>query len=817
MKISYNWLQNYLDLSTTSVEAIAEMLPLLGFDVESIERIGPPEMEHVVVGEVVEYAQHPNADRLRCCKVSTGLETPLHSIVCGAKNFEVGDKVMVALPGAVLPGDFKIKKSKLRGEPSEGMLCSAKELQLGQDHAGILIVDADQALGRPLNQVFTDCDTILNLEVTPNRVDVLSHIGTARELAARLGCGVRYPQIHSSRVNPTAGQPLLREIAVKAEQACPHYTAQCIRGVTVKASPKWLKVAIESIGLRSINNVVDVTNYVLHETGQPLHAFDAAKIQGGQLQVRFAQSAEEIITLDEKERSLSEHMLVIADAHKALAVAGVMGSQQAEVDAATTDIVLESAYFEPSQVRATARKLALSTDSAYRFERGVDPQGIEYARQRAADLILEVAGGQLDGDCIEVGTAPVTLDEIELRPNRVRQLLGFELSDVAMQQALEAIELTVSVHTSAAGADHWIVGIPSFRGDLQREVDLVEEIVRIYGTDQIPASAVEARGVGHTDHRVHTFKQQVAQDLCGQNFDEAMLYSLRAPEEVATLFGAEAHQLLTLANPLQSDQSHLRPSLIPGLLDVLQLNLARGTEATRFFERGQVFRVANGQVSELVSVAFVLLADPVRREWRARESDDFYSARSLCEGILSRAGIATNKLNFKPIDTCELWQPGQSAEAGDWSKMGYSCTTGLLKLDTIKSRWGLEPRVIAGSVLMTPEIFKRKMSRPRYQSLSNQPASVKDLALMVEASTLAVQVERDVAKFAKKACQGFVCEHVRIFDVYQGSGVADGQKSLALSLRFRAQERTLKEKEVNGAFDQIQKMIAEKTAYVVRK
>ena len=817
MKISYNWLQNYLDLSTTSVEAIAEMLPLLGFDVESIERLGPPQLEHVVVGEVVEYAQHPNADRLRCCKVRTGLETPLHSIVCGAKNFEAGDKVMVALPGAILPGNFKIKKSKLRGEPSEGMLCSAKELQLGQDHAGILIVDAEQALGRPLNQVFSDCDTVLNLEVTPNRVDVLSHIGTARELAARLGCGVRYPQIHSSRVNASSGQPLLREIEVKAAEACPHYTAQCIRGVEVKASPKWLKAAVEAIGLRSINNVVDVTNYVLHETGQPLHAFDAGKIQGEQLQVRFAQPQEQITTLDEKQRSLSEDMLVIADAHNALVVAGVMGSQRAEVDLTTTDIVLESAYFEPSQVRATSRKLGLSSDSAYRFERGVDPQGIEYARQRAADLILEVAGGRLDGDCIEVGSAPVTCDEIELRPQRVRQLLGFELSDDAMQQALEAIELKVSVHTQATGADRWIVGIPSFRGDLQREIDLVEEIVRIYGTDKIPASSVEARGICHADHRVHAFKQQVAQDLCGQNFDEALLYSLRAPEEVATLFGDEAYQRLTLANPLQSDQSHLRPSLIPGLLDVLKLNQARGTEATRFYERGQVFRAANGQVSELISVAFVLLADPVRREWRVRESGDFYTARSLCEGILSRAGIAPNKLNFEPIDACELWQPGHAAEAGDWSQMGYSCTAGLLKLDTVKARWGIEHRVIAGSVLMTPAIFKRKMSRARYQALSNQPASVKDLALMVDASTLAAQVERDLAKFAKKACQGFVCEQVRIFDVYGGSGLPEGQKSLALSLRFRAQERTLKEKEVNAAFELIQKMIADKTPYVVRK
>ena len=392
MKISYNWLQNYLDLSATSVEAIAEMLPLLGFDVESIERLGPPQLEHVVVGEVVEYSQHPNADRLRCCKVRTGHETPLHSIVCGAKNFEVGDKVMVALPGAVLPGDFKIKQSKLRGEPSEGMLCSAKELELGHDHDGILIVDAEQTLGRPLNQVFSDCDMVLNLEVTPNRVDVLSHIGTARELAARLGCSVRYPKIQSSRINASLGQLLLKGVQVKVPEACPHYTAQCIRGVEVKSSPKWLQSAIEAIGLRSVNNVVDVTNYVLHETGQPLHAFDASKIQGGSCSFVSLSLEELITTLDGKERSLSSDMMVIADAHDALVVAGVMGSQRAEVDSSTTDIVLESAYFEASQVRATARRLGISTDSSYRFERGVDPMGIDYARQRAADLILEVAG-----------------------------------------------------------------------------------------------------------------------------------------------------------------------------------------------------------------------------------------------------------------------------------------------------------------------------------------------------------------------------------------------------------------------------------------
>ena len=307
MKISYNWLKNYIDLDPVehSPECLQEVLPLLGFDIEEIEKLGPPQLDKVVVGQVIEYGQHPDADRLRCCKVSTGNEGEVHDIVCGAKNFNEGDKVMVALPGAVLPGDFKIKASKLRGQPSAGMMCSAKELQIGQDHEGIMIIDQDAALGTPVNELYTDGDTVLNLEITPNRVDVLSHIGVARELAAKFGLAVKYPEVKASREDASAGEALISGVEVSAPKVCPHYTAICIKGVKVGPSPKWLKDAIEGTGQRSINNVVDVTNYVLHETCQPLHAFDAAKIKGDKLVVRMASEGEQITTLDEVERKLT--------------------------------------------------------------------------------------------------------------------------------------------------------------------------------------------------------------------------------------------------------------------------------------------------------------------------------------------------------------------------------------------------------------------------------------------------------------------------------------------------------------------------------
>ncbi|MGB0257839.1 MAG: phenylalanine--tRNA ligase subunit beta, partial [Coraliomargarita sp.] len=667
------------------------------------------------------------------------------------------------------------------------------------------------------NDLYKDGDTVFDLEITPNRVDVLSHIGVARELSARFGLPVKYPEVKASTENVANGDALISGVEVSAPEICPHYTALCIKGVKVGPSPKWLKDAIEATGQRSINNVVDVTNYVLHETCQPLHAFDAAKIKGGKLIVRTAGEGEKITTLDDVERTLTSNMAVIADAERPLVVAGVMGSVDAEVDETTTDVVLEAAYFNSTSIRATSRKLGLSSDSSYRFERGVDPKGITYASLRAVDLILEVAGGTVDGNLIEEGSEPATITEITLRPNHVRKFIGFDVSDEEIQTVLESLDLSVSIHDEEDGSKRWEVSVPSYRGDLERDVDLIEEFVRVYGTDKIPESEVVARGITEGDHRIYTVNAAVADYLAGQNFNEAFLYSLRDPEETQFFFGDESHKVLALDNPLQSDQSHLRPSLVPGLLDVLKLNAARGTGATRFFERGHVYREVKGQMMELVSIGFVIVADQISREWRQREVADFFTARTLSENILELAGQAANKLSFQPIEDCKLWQGGHSAYAGDFTRMGFEATCGLLNVATLKDRWDLTTPVIAGSILMTPKFFERKAKRGRHTGVSNQPASAKDLALIVDESVLAGQVQLEVAKFAKKATQGFDCENVRIFDVYQGEGLPEGKKSLALSMTFRAADRTLKDKEVNAAFDGIQKLISEKTDYLIRK
>jgi phenylalanyl-tRNA synthetase beta chain len=648
-------------------------------------------------------------------------------------------------------------------------------------------------------------------------VDVLSHIGVARELAAKFGLAVKYPEVKASTENGSEGEALISGVEVSAPEVCPHYTAICIKGVKVGPSPKWLKDAIEATGQRSVNNVVDVTNYVLHETCQPLHAFDAAKIKGRKLVVRMAEDLEKITTLDEVERTLDANMAVIADSGRPLVVAGVMGSSDAEVDDSTTDVVLEAAYFAPSSVRATSRKLGLSSDSSYRFERGVDPLRVTYALLRAVDLILEVAGGRVDGDMLSVGAEPPTMTEIILNPDRVRAFIGFDVSDDEIQSTLESLGLDVSIHDKAVGGTRWEVSIPSFRGDLLREVDLIEEFVRVYGTDKIPESEVVARGISEDDHRIYTVNEAVADYLTGQNFNEAFLYSLRDPDETKFFFGEENYQVLALDNPLQSDQSHLRPSLIPGLLDVLQLNAARGTGATRFFERGHVYRQVKRQMMELISVGFVIVADQISRQWRQRELADFYTAKSIAGELLEIAGTAANKLTFHPIDNCKLWQGGHAAYAGDFEKMGFEATCGLLNVATLKDRWDLMTPVIAGSILMTPKFFERKAKRGRHLGISNQPASAKDLALIVDASIQAGNVEREIAKFAKKATKGFDCESVRIFDVYQGEGLPAGKKSLAVTMSFRAADRTLKDKEVNAAFEGIQTLITEKTDYQIRK
>lgn len=815
MKVSYNWLKNYLSSEVDSAQLL-EALPLLGFDIEETEVKGPPIMDHVVVGQVLAYEQHPNADRLRLCKVATDDNGSTHAIICGAKNFNEGDKVMVALPGAILPGDFKIKKSKLRGVASEGMLCSAKELNIGQDHDGIMILDPSTEIGTPVNAIFQDADIIFDLEITPNRVDVLSHIGVARELAARFEVAVNIPENSPlEEEKHFESNALLASLTIEESSLCPEYSVVCIENVRVSESPDWLVEKLEAVGLRSVNNVVDVTNFVLHEMGQPLHAFDADKIGGKSLRVRRAKNGEKITTLDGKERILEEGMLVIADEKTPLVIAGVMGSEAAEVDVNTKSVILESAYFNASSIRKTARSLGLSTDSSYRFERGVDPLGLTYGMERATQLILETAGGHLLGNRMTIGSVNHSEMSIDFSPTKMSAFIGFEVEDAAIVSAFTALGFVVKRTDNSL----WKVTVPSYRGDLTRDVDLYEEFIRIYGTDKIPSTSNHVKGVSTQDHPIYRFNDVLAKYLSGRGFNEAFSYTLRDVKEFKYLFG-ESHADtvgLNLSNPLQTDQSHLRCSLIPGLLDVLTLNHSRQNFENKFFERGRVFKNYEGQLIEMVSVGFVAFSKNLNRNWLERAPFDFFEAKKIVEDLVDLIPVNVPKMVLEPIEESRFWQANHSAQFGSIEKEKYELSVGLLNVKSLKEKWNLSETVFAGSLLLHPDLFERKHKVSKYEALSNQPASHKDLSLIVDANVLSREVQVAIERFAKKAAEGFSCESVQIFDVYEGEGLESGKKSFAVSMTFRAKDRTLKDSEVNKAFEKIQEKVSGDTSYQIRK
>ncbi|MDE0769062.1 MAG: phenylalanine--tRNA ligase subunit beta [Opitutaceae bacterium] len=813
MKISLTWLQRYIDLPESPKE-LAACLTLLGFEVDDIQTTGVPQLENVLVGEVLERVQHPDADKLGVCRVALGTEVGEKSIVCGASNYKVGDRVPVALPGATLPGGFKIKRSKLRGVESDGMMCSGKEIGAGEDAAGLLILDGSPEIGTPINKILTESDTVFNLEVTPNRPDCLSHIGIARELAAWYRREVKYPSLDDlpSIESRLSGDDVFQGAKVECEEDCPLYRATVIKGVKIGPSPPWMQELLSSIGLRPINNVVDVTNFVLHESGNPLHAFDARDINGKKITVRNAAEGESMTTLDGEERKLASRMVVISDEKRALAIAGVMGGQNSEVKEDTTDLVLEVAYFNPTTIRWVSKNLALSTDSSYRFERGVDPKSLRFATDRAVQLILETAGGVVCGPESVAGSEPVSQNEIKLSPDWVRAKAGFDIPDAQIQENLELLDMVVSPGDD--GAD-WTVSIPSYRGDLDRPIDLLEEVLRIYGTDKIPSGAVRATATGANDHPITEFARQSGAYLVGQHFSETVTYTLRSESEQNDWSEDVAAMQLGLKNPISEDQTQLRHSLIPGMLESLRLNQSRKTGATRFFETGRVFREVNGKLIEMLSVAFLECSQGGARSWKERGNDDFYLAKKRTEILAGFAGVDIGRFGINPIEGGDTaWQEGHAALIDD-PRAGILVEIGLMNLERIKTL-DILGEIVAGSFCILPERL-RDAKRVKFQGFSLFPPSSKDLALVVDKNELASNVVRSVSKIATKATKNaFALEALDVFDVYEGEGVASDKKSIGVSMRFRSLERTLKDKEVNQAFEAIQSEIKAKTNYEIR-
>jgi len=820
VKISLNWLQDYVQLDA-SVDEITRAITFLGFEVEGVVSTGAPKLENVVVGEILTRARHPNADKLSVCTVDVGPAGGVKTIVCGAPNCDAGNRVPVALPGAVLPGNFVIKQSKIRGQSSDGMMCAADELGLGTDHAGLLLLTGAPALGTPINAVLPPGDTVFDLEITPNRPDALSHLGIARELAAWFKRPLPYPQEKfRGDLSGPAHPELLRNVSVLSPEDCPLYTAHVIKGIKIGPSPEWMQRRLAAVGLRPINNVVDVGNYVMLETGQPLHAFDARKLGGNEIVVRRAADGEKLVTLDGKERVLTDRMLVIADAQKPVVVAGIMGGENSGVSDDTTDLVLECAIFKRQSVRATSRKLGLASDSSYRYERGVDPHTALEAAWRAIDLIIETAGGRVVGPAFKVGGDVPWQREITVTHDYICDRLGFDIPAAEMRANLEALELVV---TREEPTEHprrgpaWTFSIPSWRDDLDRPIDLVEEVLRLHGTEKIPPAVVTSPGLLTDDDPVVLFNRRVTDYLVGHDFHECVNYTLRPAKELATWISTTATAELALSNPFVEDQSHLRPSLIPGLLESLKLNQSRGVAASRLCETGRIFIERNGQNFECAAVAFVI-AEPVgERAWLKREEPDFYAVKHHVAALAAAAGVDFARQPLvAPGDAGQGWQEGHAFAAGEMQG-GWTARLGLLNLATVKSL-GLEGKVLAGIFAILPEKLAADGTRRRFSDFGLFPAALRDLALIVDAVTPADDVRKQLVKLARAAtANAFALESASVFDVYTGPGVPDGKKSLAFGLTFRAADRTLTDAEVNAVFQKIQDEVVKTSGWTVRK
>jgi len=822
MKISLNWLRDYVQLDA-SVDEISRAITFLGFEVEGVASTGAPKLDNVVVGQILTRDKHPNADKLSVCTVDVGLPGGVKTIVCGAHNCDAGNRVLVALPGTVLPGNFQIKESKIRGQFSQGMMCSPDEIGMGSDHSGLLILTGSPALGTPMNQALPPGDTVFDLEITPNRPDCQSHLGIARELAAWFKLPLIYPQENfRGTITPFEEKPrvdLLAHVRVDSPEDCPLYTAHIITGITIGPSPAWMQERLQAVGLRPINNVVDVGNYVMLETGQPMHAFDAKKLGGSQIIVRRAIDGEKITTLDGKERTLSSHMLVIADGQKPVVIAGIMGGENSGVSAATTDLVLEVAIFKRQSTRWTSRRLALSSDSSYRYERGVDSHAALEAAYRAIDLIIETAGGRVVGPIYKVGGDVPWQREVVVTHDYITEKLGFDIPAADMRAAFEALELTIvreeeTEHPARGPA--WTVNIPSWRDDLDRPIDLVEEVLRLYGTEKIPAAVVQSPGLLAEDDPIVVFNRRVTDYLVGHDFHECVNYTLRAAKEIATWVSQTAAQELALLNPFTEDQSHLRPTLVTGLLESLKLNQSRGVTVSHLCETGRIFIERNGQNMECAAVAFIIAEPMGARSWLKRESADFYTTKHHVAALAAAAGIDVSRQPVAPITGAYFgWQEGHSATVGDIAH-GWTARFGLLNLAMVKAL-GVEGKVYAGIFAILPEKLTADVTRRRFAEFGLFPAALRDLALVVDIATPAIDVQKALAKTARAAVgNAFALESVSVFDLYQGKGLPEGKKSLAFSLVFRAADRTLTDDEVNAAFTRIQQGIVADGKIAVR-
>lgn len=801
MNVTYNWLKEFVDFDL-SPERLADMLTMLGLEVEGMHTLGAG-MDDVVVAVVEEKRQHPNADKLSLCRVNAGGE--LLDIVCGAQNFTVGDTVALARIGAVLPGDFKIKRSKIRGEESFGMLCSEKELGLAEESAGIMILPSGLIPGQPLFQALGLKDTQYEIGLTPNRADCLSALGIAREIAAKLGTTVRAPAARFQEGSQDAAGII--GVTIQDPDLCPRYSARHISGCTIAPSPEWLVKRLNAVGIRAINNVVDVTNLVMMELGQPLHAFDCDLLAGRRIVVRRAGEGENFTTLDGQQRLLKSSDLVICDAERPVALAGVMGGQNSEISAGTSAVLLESAFFKPAAIRATAKRLGLHTESSHRFERGVDVGGVVRALDRAAALIAELAGGSVARGALDVypGQRPELV--IALRPERANALIGISLTVAEMAAILSNLQF--GVREMADGTLE--VTVPTYRVDIEREIDLVEEIARLNGFDRIPASMPLARVASDRPTPQQRLEREVRDCLVAHGMNEIINYSFTCADAADRLMLAAddpRRSTIGLSNPLVEEHAVMRTSLLPGLLDTVARNMSFRSLDLRLFEMRRVYLPVSGQEMphEPLRVAAALTGSREPLGWsRAAEAADFYDAKGIAENILDLLRIEGVSW---VADTPEpYYHPGKSCSI----MKGRDRIGSVGEIHpTVQETFGLEKPVFCFEL-----DFEKLVGYARCQNgilvPSRFPDSTRDMALLVPEETTSDRIIDCI-----RSVKAREVEQVDIFDVYRGAGIPEGFKSIAVRIRYRSFDRTLLDDEIGALHAKILDNLVNKVKVSIR-
>lgn len=829
MTVSYSWLKDYLECDLTP-EQMAQALTSIGLEVDGVETTEalPGGLKGVVTAKVVECWAHPDSDHLHVTKVDMGEcpekeackdlldENGYIQIVCGAPNCAAGETVLLATIGTVLPGDFKIKKGKIRGVESFGMLCAEDELGIGASHEGIMLLPKDTPLGMPVKEYLKVQDeTVIEIGLTANRVDAASHIGVARDLYAYLKlnnipCKLNIPDVEADLVKGEGENDIT--IEVTATEGAPRYSGYTIEGVKVGPSPEWLASKLQSVGLRPINNVVDITNFVLMEVGQPLHAFDAAKIEGGKVVVRWAAQDEPIVTLDGVERKLDARDLVIANANKPMCIAGVFGGEDSGTTEATTKVFLESAYFNPVSIRKTSKRHTLKTDASFRYERGADPLVTEWAAKRAAGLICSLAGGHIVGDLQKVYSADICKKEVELDYNRIEEFIGKKIGHEVIESILTNLQYEF-VSRSESGA---VVKVPSYMIDVYRECDVVEEILRIYGYNNIELPSSIHSSVNPSAHpEPEAVRNMLSNFLASNGFNEMMNNSLTKGDYYSKLTTYPEAACVHIMNPLSSDLNVMRQSMIPSGLEVIAYNINRQCSSMKLFEYGSVYSLREeGTVPEKLDgiqehTAFSLfMTGSAEKSWNVNPAKgSFFTLKGYVELLLRRIGADIYSLETAPAPA------DMFAEGVEYKLPGSGETLAVMGtvLPSFAKVFGIKQPVFAAEISW-PVLFKLvKRNKVKYSELPKFPEVRRDLALLVDENVSYADMRKAAIKAGKKLVKA-----VGLFDVYRGDKIPAGKKQYAMSFVLQDLEKTLTDADSERIMNNILTVLQKECGAVIR-